>query len=63
MNETESSNNTNSQLKWEDINKIRKATKGCLGILKDKINTQFQKRKSFDMSFNLGKDDEEAIIN
>jgi hypothetical protein len=27
------------QLNFEEINKIRKATKGCLTILKDKINS------------------------
>lgn len=25
-------------LNWDEINKFRKATKGCLLILKDKIN-------------------------
>ena len=38
------------------INQTRKATKGCLTIMKDKINSQFDKRKSFDMSFGLGKE-------
>ncbi|CDW81565.1 soss complex subunit b1 [Stylonychia lemnae] len=44
------------QLDWPLVNSIRKATKGCLSILKDKINSQFEKKKSFDMSFGLGKD-------
>lgn len=25
-------------LKWEDINAIRKATKGCITIMKERIN-------------------------
>ena len=40
-------------LNWEEINKIRKATKGCLTILKEKINSQFEKKKEFDLSFGL----------
>jgi hypothetical protein len=48
-------------LDWDEINTIRKATKGCLTILKDKINSQYTKEKRFDMSFGLGKekDDDE----
>lgn len=48
-------------LNWDQINKIRKATKGCLSILKDKINQNFEKKKSFDMSFGLDKEDEEEL--
>lgn len=44
-------------LNWEEINKVRKATKGCLTIMKDKINAQFEKRPQFDMSFGLGKEE------
>ena len=47
------------QLDWNLINNTRKATKGCLTIMKDKINSQFEKRKSFDMSFGLGKEKED----
>lgn len=43
-------------LNWEDINAIRKATKGCLTIMKDRINKQFDKNKDFDMSFGIAKD-------
>eukprot|EP00347_Sterkiella_histriomuscorum_P016569 403352695 len=48
-------------LDWDLINKIRKATKGCLTILKDKINLQFEKKKEFDMSFGLGKDPDDEL--
>jgi len=44
---------------WDCINKIRKATKGCLTILKERINSQFEKKREFDMSFGLGKVDED----
>lgn len=47
------------KLNWDEINVIRKATKGCLGILKEKINETFEKKKSFDMSFGLGRDPED----
>ncbi len=46
-------------LNWDAINKIRKATKGCLTILKERINSQFEKKREFDMSFGLGKVDED----
>jgi hypothetical protein len=44
---------------WDSINKIRKATKGCLTILKERINSQFEKKREFDLSFGLGKVDED----
>lgn len=46
-------------LDWDAINKIRKATKGCLTILKERINSQFEKKREFDMSFGIGKVDED----
>ncbi len=50
-------------LDWEEIDKIRKATKGCLTILKEKINKQFEKKKVFDMSFGIGQDEEDSEAN
>lgn len=44
---------------WDIINKVRKATKGCVSILKDKGINQYQKEKSLDLSFGLGKTTEE----
>ena len=35
-------------MSWDEINKIRKATKGCLTILKERINTQFEKKREFE---------------
>ncbi len=40
----------------DEVNAIRRATKGCLGIMKDKINAQFEKKPEFDMSFGLGRE-------
>ena len=50
-------------LNWDAINKIRKATKGCLTILKERINSQFEKKREFDMSFGLGNvvEDEQSV--
>lgn len=45
-------------LNWDEINKYRKSTKGCMLILKDKINQKFESKKSFDMSFGFEKDEE-----
>ena len=53
-------------LDWDAITKIRTATKGCLTILKERINLQFEKKREFDMSFGLGKideDDQAASVN
>jgi hypothetical protein len=43
---------------WEEVDKVRRATKGCLTILKERINSQFEKKHEFNMSFGLGKQDE-----
>ena len=52
----------NEEIDWDKANLYRRATKGSLTILKDKINKNFEKRKSFDMSFGLTSEtkDEEA---
>ena len=44
-------------LNWEEVDRLRKATRGCLAIMKDKINAQYEKRQEFDLSFGLGKEE------
>jgi hypothetical protein len=46
------------EVNWDEVNQIRRATKGCIGIMKDKINAQFEKRPEFEMSFGLAKDED-----
>ena len=47
---------------WDEVNKIRKATKGCLTILKERINSQFEKKPEFNMSFGLGPSEDSAVV-
>jgi len=47
------------QLKWDEINQLRKATKNCISILKEKVSKDYRRVESMDLSFGFEKDDEE----